>query len=97
MAKEIGRNDPCPCGNGKKYKHCCIHTGGVEEDQRNKVATIGALLVVVAAIAVAFLFGQEPALATGVIGLLVVSAYRIFTDPPAPRDGGDPGAIRFGN
>jgi hypothetical protein len=19
-----GRNDPCPCGSGKKYKHCCI-------------------------------------------------------------------------
>jgi preprotein translocase subunit SecA len=18
----IGRNDPCPCGSGKKYKHC---------------------------------------------------------------------------
>ena len=22
-AKEIGRNDPCPCGSGKKYKNCC--------------------------------------------------------------------------
>ncbi|MFA5009157.1 MAG: preprotein translocase subunit SecA [Candidatus Paceibacterota bacterium] len=21
--KEIGRNDPCPCGSGKKYKKCC--------------------------------------------------------------------------
>jgi len=21
--KEPGRNDPCPCGSGKKYKHCC--------------------------------------------------------------------------
>ena len=19
-----GRNDPCPCGSGKKYKHCCL-------------------------------------------------------------------------
>ncbi len=19
----IGRNEPCPCGSGKKYKHCC--------------------------------------------------------------------------
>jgi hypothetical protein len=24
----IGRNEPCPCGSGKKYKHCCI-----EKDQ----------------------------------------------------------------
>jgi preprotein translocase subunit SecA len=21
--KEVGRNDPCPCGSGKKYKKCC--------------------------------------------------------------------------
>ena len=20
--KKLGRNDPCPCGSGKKYKHC---------------------------------------------------------------------------
>ena len=20
---KVGRNDPCPCGNGKKYKKCC--------------------------------------------------------------------------
>lgn len=31
MSKKIGRNDPCPCGSGKKYKHCCIGS---------KVATI---------------------------------------------------------
>jgi uncharacterized protein YchJ len=23
---KIGRNDYCPCGSGKKYKHCCGHT-----------------------------------------------------------------------
>jgi preprotein translocase subunit SecA len=23
VAKKIGRNDPCPCGSGKKYKNCC--------------------------------------------------------------------------
>jgi len=22
--KKTGRNDPCPCGSGKKYKHCCL-------------------------------------------------------------------------
>ncbi len=21
---KLGRNDPCPCGSGKKYKHCCL-------------------------------------------------------------------------
>ena len=22
-APKVGRNDPCPCGSGKKFKHCC--------------------------------------------------------------------------
>ena len=21
--RKVGRNDPCPCGSGKKFKHCC--------------------------------------------------------------------------
>lgn len=21
---KVGRNDPCPCGSGKKHKHCCL-------------------------------------------------------------------------
>jgi len=24
MNQKIGRNDPCPCGSGKKYKNCCF-------------------------------------------------------------------------
>jgi hypothetical protein len=24
---KTGRNDPCPCGSGKKYKHCCLNAG----------------------------------------------------------------------
>ena len=27
---KIGRNDPCPCGSGKKYKNCCLDTGKYE-------------------------------------------------------------------
>ena len=23
QGKLVGRNDPCPCGSGKKYKQCC--------------------------------------------------------------------------
>jgi tetratricopeptide (TPR) repeat protein len=31
MATKIGRNDPCHCGSGKKYKRCCL-----EDDQQNE-------------------------------------------------------------
>lgn len=26
MSHRIGRNDPCPCGSGKKYKKCCLRS-----------------------------------------------------------------------
>jgi preprotein translocase subunit SecA len=25
----VGRNDPCPCGSGKKFKQCCMKKGGM--------------------------------------------------------------------
>lgn len=25
MSHKIGRNDPCLCGSGKKYKNCCMN------------------------------------------------------------------------
>lgn len=27
MNQKIGRNEPCPCGSGKKYKNCCLSKG----------------------------------------------------------------------
>lgn len=36
--KKIGRNEPCPCGSGKKYKHCCLEkheaAGKVKDTQQ---------------------------------------------------------------
>lgn len=34
--EKIGRNDPCPCGSGKKYKKCCLRK---EEEKRRVHAT----------------------------------------------------------
>ena len=36
--KKIGRNDPCPCGSGKKYKNCCM-----KKDQEAERQAIAAL------------------------------------------------------
>ena len=35
--RKIGRNDPCPCGSGKKYKKCCLEVDArraAEEKER---------------------------------------------------------------
>lgn len=41
MGKKIGRNDPCPCGSGKKYKHCCGKNG--QQKNVGNVTTVGAV------------------------------------------------------
>ncbi len=33
----VGRNDPCPCGSGKKYKKCCL--GKETETVRHEIPT----------------------------------------------------------
>jgi tetratricopeptide (TPR) repeat protein len=34
---KIGRNEPCPCGSGRKYKHCCL-----QKDQDAEHAALAA-------------------------------------------------------
>jgi hypothetical protein len=36
-ASTAGRNDPCPCGSGKKYKRCCI-----DKLEQEKLANLSA-------------------------------------------------------
>lgn len=46
MAK-IGRNQPCPCGSGQKYKRCCLTAENIERQQQQaqaaKVSLISAI------------------------------------------------------
>lgn len=45
------RNDPCPCGSGRKYKHCCLIRGQVEKrlsEQRAPEADDAAVMKVAA-------------------------------------------------
>jgi hypothetical protein len=36
--KKIGRNAPCPCGSGKKYKHCCLDRDRVTPSARTEAS-----------------------------------------------------------
>jgi preprotein translocase subunit SecA len=29
LGQKVGRNDPCPCGSGRKFKNCCAKSSGV--------------------------------------------------------------------
>jgi hypothetical protein len=37
MAASPGRNDPCPCGSGKKYKHCCLNAQAGDDVARMRI------------------------------------------------------------
>jgi hypothetical protein len=54
MAEKIGRNAPCPCGSGKKYKQCCLpHNEQRELDVNTKANAIRT------AVAQAFEWGKR--------------------------------------
>ncbi len=48
--KELGRNEPCHCGSGKKYKNC--HMGRSGEISSNKNVLFISLFAIILAIAV---------------------------------------------
>lgn len=73
---QVGRNEPCPCGSGKKFKVCCEGRQGIVQEARRSPWMIGGLAVVGLAVVatVALQLGGEPA---------PTEVSRSFS-PPAP-------------
>ena len=46
----VGRNDPCPCGSGRKYKRCCELSDAARSNQRTRLFAILGVIVVAGAI-----------------------------------------------
>ena len=96
-----GRNDPCPCGSGKKYKHCCLEAdlraeaeavGSPEEGHADwrLAAGLAAAVVALAAAALA-LADRETATAVLLGGGLLAALVIVLRRAPEPsgrsRDG----------
>jgi len=75
----VGRNETCPCGSGKKFKHCCAH-------KNTRAASKGLILlgVVIAAVAAVGLIPLLPERAKKAEPIPQVQA------PPPPRPGPQP-------
>jgi uncharacterized protein YchJ len=41
---EIGRNEPCPCGSGEKYKRCCLNNEELLSEADNPATALLAEL-----------------------------------------------------
>jgi type II secretory pathway component PulK len=54
---KTGRNDPCPCGSGRKYKQCCEGKAAEKTTFLTKwIALIAGILAVLAAVGTIALF-----------------------------------------
>ena len=95
----VGRNDPCPCGSGKKYKRCCL---GTEADPAARPRTtlpalVAALVALLVGAAVAMSRGGEDGAVVAVVLLMIAAGVYVFTNMPPPnKDSGSPGGINFG-
>lgn len=60
MAK-VGRNDTCPCGSGKKYKHCCELKKAGSNRMTSLMLVVVAVAIVAAILASVFTEGDTGA------------------------------------
>jgi hypothetical protein len=75
--EKIGRNDPCPCGSGRKYKHCCLRSQeGIDSLWARQHEESGRLVV------------EMMSFATREFGEMVYEAWKDFnmSEFPKPMD-----------
>ena len=94
---KVGRNDPCPCGSGMRYKRCCLGKPPVKSRKKLyfTVAAIVALTIVVGVIMAVFLTPSKALLAPGV-GLILVVVVFINHNPPDSKGRAGSDRINFG-
>lgn len=98
MQQKIGRNDPCPCGSGKKHKQCCLGKEAPEvRQQRLGVPIVITLIGLCGAGYLWWAKGAGSGLAS-VAGAILIGAvvYALREPPPPNTGGGDASAINFG-
>ena len=91
----IARNEPCPCGSGKKYKKCC----GAQEQKtpinKRLLGLVGAIIAVACIVGAVWDF--EMGLRIGVLGTIFVVGGNILLKAPKKKRDRDSGSnIDFG-
>ena len=97
MGEQATRNEPCQCGSGKKYKHCCINKSPEPAATRWILPLLGVVLSIAFGVFMGFRYGITRGFAMGT-GLLIIVGIFWAVRSPAPPSGksGDSAAINFG-
>ena len=102
---KTARNDPCPCGSGKKYKHCHLGTSLEDTvDEEGVVIRRGPArwplfaVAVIVGVLIGLWRGPDSGIIVTIGGFLVAGIYASVSRPPAPKENpGNPAALDFGN
>ncbi len=99
--ESVGRNDPCPCGSGKKYKQCHLDQPFEEEVEQAKADMRLPMILTAIALVLSIAVGVSKDPGSGAIVmvacLLGIGGFMVLRKPPGPNEhGGDPGGINFG-
>ena len=107
MSSKIGRNDPCPCGSGKKYKNChlgrALPVDGIEVEPEDAGAATATKMIpgLVATLVLggvgAALKGSEGLMVGAAIGAFVGVGWALMQNPPPPSDNTGGSNINFGS
>ncbi len=93
----VGRNEPCPCGSGKKYKHCHERTGGIAHRRARTLLLALAALALVIGVVIGIFTGPRNGALSAACGLVIAGVVASIADRPPPSGGHkDPGSINFG-
>ncbi len=105
---KISRNALCPCGSGKKYKHCCIGkplpgeegSDEVLAEEKREMTRAGVILAVIGllvCIGIGVWKDTYTAIVVAAAWALGQAAYMSFRNPPPVNDdAGNPAALDFG-
>ena len=97
--EKVARNEPCPCGSGKKHKRCCMGKPPVEVRRKKLMLP---LFMVPIAVGLGILLGYRSGVSVGlaVAGAIVVLMgviMSIYSPPPSQARKSDSAAIDFGS
>lgn len=103
LLSKVKRNDPCPCGSGKKFKHCHFGEDLAEEGEAapRPSPVLPAILLTIVLVAAGAVGWSQGSVGSGITvllaGLLLVGGFMVLRKPPPSNpSGGDPSSLNFG-
>ena len=76
----VSRNDPCPCGSGRKYKKCCLGAEPVAKVRARRQLGIACAVLAVVTVAAALIWGTSIGAAVGLAGAALVGSWIMMRD-----------------